>query len=201
MLACSRFSVSGALGVDGQQASPFLFLSHTPSSPARFIDRLHWLKAYNRLHWRGQLSLLLFFSLYWPFSLIFNDDNRDSQADIYNIVISLQNVWTNQPNSGLYIHLLEEIFHRSCWEVSWSVSSLGWWWSARQLLVCKRSLTFLALRQTNNFYQCRCTRWYSLHMLMINFWCPRNGRQSNDNNPHLLINKSDSVKKKQHSYV
>lgn len=99
----------------------------------------------------------------------FNDDNRDSHADVY---ISLQNIWANKPNSRLHIHLLEEIFLRSGREVSWSVSSLGRGWSGGQMLVCKRRLTFSF--HDIIFFNVGAR----IHVFMIYFQRPHDGRHS-----------------------
>ena len=37
----------------------------------------------------------------------------------------LQVIWTNQSNSGLHLHIFEDVFLRSCEEISWSLPSLG----------------------------------------------------------------------------
>lgn len=69
-----------------QERYSSLFFSPRPrsSSPTLFFDRVHW----PRVRTGYIVRSVIFFSLHWPFSLIFNDDNRYSHVDVYNYFLA-----------------------------------------------------------------------------------------------------------------
>ena len=48
-----------------------------------------------------------------------------SDKQLCTFPLRLQVIWTNQSNSGLHLHIFEDVFLRSCREISWSLPSPG----------------------------------------------------------------------------